>query len=710
MSAFHLPRRSSNKAAALIIVLAFVVLLTGVALTFFSRTASERQLAHSSYNDTSADLLARTALDTIVSDFKQEIVNGSTATIVNGSTVYAPSLPAYVVPLRSGNLTEAPNLIRRSIRSDPILAPPGIGSRASAVNSTTDVSANGRFVTPARWNSHYLIPKQNTGTDDSIPIDAFANATPDWVFVTDQGPTVFTSTVNDVPSSSVVGRYAYAVYDEGGLLDVNVAGYPTDPSADPIPTQRVGRKGSLAYADLTALPYPIPNGSGVYQVDKIVGWRNYGTTRPSGFFPTGLFASNFLIDPTRAAAYFTSIISNTNGFLSPSTATWNNQTDQLFVQRQELIAFRSPIGFSVNALQYLGTFSREQNIPTWLPSLPSTSLLTRFPVSELAVVSQTPPLSGNATEIKTYFGLQWSSTNGRWQYVEGGSVPVSAISPVGSGQANLFQALNYLLPGNTIANILSLGACIIDQYDVDATTTQIEYGSGVPTPIAYGMEAPDSLRPPDAPPPPAGYIVLNRTFRNVGELGYAFNPITGSKLNFHASPSSNADARLLDFFTMSAATLRAGIVSLNTRNPYVLAAIIKGAITTESSSATVSATDATAAAISIVTNPGGGTIVNPAITRADVARLASPSVVSNPPFTTSDETRETIARALAEIGQTRTWGLLIDVVAQTGHFKPAATSLQNDFIVEGEEHYWVHVAIDRFTGQVLERQFEAVKE
>ena len=68
------------------------------------------------------------------------------------------------------------------------------------------------------------------------------------------------------------------------------------------------------------------------------------------------------------------------------------------------------------------------------------------------------------------------------------------------------------------------------------------------------------------------------------------------------------------------------------------------------------------------------------------------------------------ARALGEVDQTRTWNLLIDVVAQTGHFKPAATSLQNDFIVEGEEHYWVHVAIDRFTGQVLERQFEAVKE
>src|SRR5205807_3150693 len=136
------PSRSSNKAAALIIVLAFVVLLTGLSLAFFSRTTTERQLAHSSYNDTSADLLARTALDTIVSDLKQEIVNGSTVTSVNGSTVYTPSVPAYVVPQRSGNLTQAPNLIRRSVSNDHIPFP-GQPSRASAVNSSTNISANG---------------------------------------------------------------------------------------------------------------------------------------------------------------------------------------------------------------------------------------------------------------------------------------------------------------------------------------------------------------------------------------------------------------------------------------------------------------------------------------------------------------------------------------------------------------------------------------
>jgi hypothetical protein len=62
------------------------------------------------------------------------------------------------------------------------------------------------------------------------------------------------------------------------------------------------------------------------------------------------------------------------------------------------------------------------------------------------------------------------------------------------------------------------------------------------------------------------------------------------------------------------------------------------------------------------------------------------------------------------VSQTRVWNALIDVVAQSGRFKPNATSLQSDFIVEGERHYWVHVAIDRFTGQVLDKQIEVVKE
>ena len=120
-----LPRRSSNKAAALIIVLAFVVLLTGLAVAYLSRATTDRQLAHTSFHDTDADLLARSALDIVIGDFKQEIKNGSTVSTVSGTTVFIPTSPANVVPMRSGNPTFSlpeypndpiPNLIRRSVR------------------------------------------------------------------------------------------------------------------------------------------------------------------------------------------------------------------------------------------------------------------------------------------------------------------------------------------------------------------------------------------------------------------------------------------------------------------------------------------------------------------------------------------------------------------------------------------------------------------
>ena len=379
-STSFLPKRSSNKAAALIIVLAFVVLLTGLAVAYLSRSTTDRQLAHTSFHDTAADVVGRSVLDSVLGDLKQEIVNGSTDTPISGTIhVYIPkdtgSGPAAnMVPQRSGTSGLLPNLIRRSVFNDQILQPPGVASRASQASSLPDPANPKRGdVTKARWNKHYLIQKATPGDDGTEPIADFTP--PDWVFVrtydpvTQQaGPAVITA-----PDPLVVGRCAYAIYDEGGLLDMNVAGYPTNTTV----TQS-GRKGSLAYADLTALGnYPIPNGSGgsAYQVDKLVGWRNYATTQPTNNFPDPNFAANFQSDATRAAAYFSSIVNNTNGFLNAGTTTWNNRTDQVFVQRQELMAFRATTQFSSNALQYLGTFSREINAPSFSPSTPAGSTI-----------------------------------------------------------------------------------------------------------------------------------------------------------------------------------------------------------------------------------------------------------------------------------------------------------------------------------------------
>ena len=85
------------------------MLFTGLALAYFSRTTTDRQLAQSSYNDTSADLLARSALDITVSDLKQEIANNPTR---NAQPIFSQrgATPA-------GIPDDNPNLIRYSSRN-----------------------------------------------------------------------------------------------------------------------------------------------------------------------------------------------------------------------------------------------------------------------------------------------------------------------------------------------------------------------------------------------------------------------------------------------------------------------------------------------------------------------------------------------------------------------------------------------------------------
>ena len=312
----------------------------------------------------------------------------------------------------------------------------------------------------------------------------------------EEGAAVLSTPTKDSNNNTVtpVGRYAFAIYDEGGLLDVNVAGYPTLTSIF-----QYGRKGSLAFTDLTALPYPIPNpdGNSIYKVDKIIGWRNYATTQPTNTYPGTTpqpFAKNFQTDATPATNYYNSVLANTNGFLRLDQAAtpFNARTDQAFVSRQELIEYAKSGGnlggFTVNALQYLGTFSREGLVgaPQWSPVFPDsinpnfqklwvTGSFTRNDGTTASVgdplvskrfllqrlnwltykgPSATRNLSdpdmsiltsrfgltsaflqlGTAVNIQKYFGLSWDSTNERWNYVgSSGSTIKNSISTFGPG-------------------------------------------------------------------------------------------------------------------------------------------------------------------------------------------------------------------------------------------------------------------------------------
>ena len=67
-----------------------------------------------------------------------------------------------------------------------------------------------------------------------------------------------------------------------------------------------------------------------------------------------------------------------------------------------------------------------------------------------------------------------------------------------------------------------------------------------------------------------------------------------------------------------------------------------------------------------------------------------------PSLATSNETEESIARALAEVGQKRTRNFFIDVIAQIGKYKPNSPDLSgSNFVVEGEKRYWLHISLGR---------------
>ncbi|MFZ4779148.1 MAG: hypothetical protein ACOYM3_27615, partial [Terrimicrobiaceae bacterium] len=251
-------------------------------------------------------------------------------------------------------------------------------------------------------------------------------------------------------------------------------------------------------------------------------------------------------------------------------------------------------------------------------------------------------------------------------------------------------------------------------------------------------------------------VILNRAFRSVGEMGYAFRGIAWKDLDFFTPESG--DAALLDAFCLNEldsapdSVAVAGRISLNTRQPKVLEALISGASKAEggvldaqearraAEALTTWTADTAANSSGVLTKgplrnrgelvgkfvstsgavlpAGGGSQIN----RADVTNydgsiaysgysslLTSGGVFSTAPDAGIKRRRESVMRALVDSGNTRTWNLLIDLVAQVGRYPSHAGTL-NQFVVEGETRFWVHVAIDRFTGEIVDIQTEITTE
>jgi hypothetical protein len=265
--------------------------------------------------------------------------------------------------------------------------------------------------------------------------------------------------------------------------------------------------------------------------------------------------------------------------------------------------------------------------------------------------------------------------------------------------------------------------------------------------------------------------ILHRPFRSVAELGYVFSDTPWRNLDF--SDPESGDAALFDVFCLNENSdpnaLVAGRVNLNSRQLPVLQAVTAGGLidkddptnpmlsssmaavlmaqlvartssttTTLTSGSysrlspipltnradlvgswnptvTLSSTAAVAAALSGTADPnayysGFSSDIGPVSTGSNEGLFNLSATVTGTSISVIPRQREAVMRALADSGTARVWNLMIDIIAQSGQYKPGAQNLSSDFVVQGERRYWLHVAIDRNTGQILDKQLELVNE
>ncbi|MCE0499338.1 MAG: hypothetical protein LV481_15465 [Methylacidiphilales bacterium] len=513
----HLHRsRRSNSSAALVIALAFIVIITGLVTFFLTYSLLEMQVSKASAGQTEAALFARGAVDSVISEFKQEITAGSwTNFYPSGSDqrdpncFFMPLTNLTMVPYQMTNSlgeTVAPNVLKWSAYNYPFYIPPK-GSNTKVYNTTlwpapswassyctTNVDNSGRTISLNRWNEPLLMPTANPGVTNLTPTNSFNP--PDWIYMTRAaGPVtngwsstlIANTTSGAFNTNRVVGRFAYVVYDEGGLLDVNAAGY--DPAN--VTTNMVRNKISEACADLTQI------GLNTSDITALVTWRNPINDA------SGTAYTNYIYTP------------NTNAFLTPAAG------ERMFTSRQQLIDFltqnvaqsSTDVERMQAALPYLTTFSRELNAPSWYPppltpgaligqyayyknstnaanidtSAVATNIFAplarelsatytdgannltiqtnqpvafaRFPLSRLAWLGTNGPVLGTnglsstpttaATQVQQSFGLVWdssnNSTNCAWIYAgPSGSTATNAIQTLGtitSREPNFFELL-----------------------------------------------------------------------------------------------------------------------------------------------------------------------------------------------------------------------------------------------------------------------------
>jgi hypothetical protein len=192
----------------------------------------------------------------------------------------------------------------------------------------------------------------------------------------------------------------------------------------------------------------------------------------------------------------------------------------------------------------------------------------------------------------------------------------------------------------------------------------------------------------------------------VGDLGYVHRGEPWKNLDFFTAQS--ADAGLLDLFTTSDLGLvTEGKIDLNSAPAAVLQAYLTGTVMNEASATGTFV--GTGSVASVADDLRNEIKARPMINKSELVTRFDDTSPLRVALERDKARHETYVRGLADIAQTRTWNLLIDVIVQKGLIAKTSTDLK-DFLVEGERRYWLHIAIDRFTGEVVDRRLEAVYE
>ncbi|HEY8965440.1 MAG TPA: hypothetical protein VIM58_03285, partial [Candidatus Methylacidiphilales bacterium] len=336
------PPFEGKRGVALLSTLAVLTVASLLLIAFVTLVQTDWTATFSYGEAIKADQLAQGGLKLVVSQLQAEMAKDALPD--TGNTHQYPQAPVYtnvtaanVQPQLVGTNAAMPLLLKTSATNAIFTGALASGRLVAASASSTAKALNRRTVSTNRWNLPHL---------GSFPND---DAAPRWIVMTRSGPTnaaglpfgasLNGSLNNPAPDNPrfAVGRIAYAIYDEGGLLDISLAGHPTSLA----PGQVQALKGSLAGADLSQL--------GI-DADKLTKWRN---------------AASIADYPSYVAAFL-----STNG----SRAVYPGDTT--FLSRQDLIqaAASGIAGLNTASLTNLTTFTREKDAPTWGPAYNAADL------------------------------------------------------------------------------------------------------------------------------------------------------------------------------------------------------------------------------------------------------------------------------------------------------------------------------------------------